>query len=163
MVRPSGWRAVRRARQGPTRVFDLHAAMGGGALAQTDRLRFAAFDVLLDGKTDMQQAPYPDRVARLEKLLDVGVLLHCARCETVRAPAGAAALFERIVTPVAPRGSSSTPAMAGPSRSNLRFHRRGGHWVCRHRTWRIRAAARPRHAFRPVPEHRSFAHWLEPP
>ena len=84
--------------KGRPRVFDLHAAMGGGALAQTDRLRFAAFDVLLDGKTDMQQAPYPDRVARLEKLLDVGVLLHCARCETVRAPAGAAALFERIVT-----------------------------------------------------------------
>ena len=83
---------------GRPRVFDLHAAMGGGALAQTDRLRFAAFDLLLDADTDAQHTPYPARVARLEKLLHGGSRLHCARCETVDAPAAAAALFENIVT-----------------------------------------------------------------
>jgi hypothetical protein len=30
------------------RVFDLHAALGGGPDARTDRLRFAAFDILDD-------------------------------------------------------------------------------------------------------------------
>ena len=83
---------------GRPRVFDLHAAMGGGALAQTDRLRFAAFDLLLDGETDVQRAPYQDRIARLEKLLHGGSRVYSARCETVAAPAGVAALFERFVT-----------------------------------------------------------------
>jgi hypothetical protein len=84
--------------QGRPRVFDLHAAMGGGALAQTDRLRFAAFDLLLDGEEDVQRKPYATRIARIEKLLRGGSRLHGVRCETVSKPAGATALFERIVT-----------------------------------------------------------------
>jgi LSD1 subclass zinc finger protein len=76
--------------------------MGGGALAQTDRLRFAAFDLLLDSETEMQRTPYPTRVARLENLLRGGSRVHCARCETVGNAAGVAALFECIVT----RGSA---------------------------------------------------------
>jgi ATP-dependent DNA ligase len=83
---------------GRPRVFDLHAAMGGGALAQTDRLRFAAFDLLLDGDKDAQHAPYPARVARLEKLLHGRSRVRSARCETMAAPASVAALFERLVT-----------------------------------------------------------------
>ena len=106
---------------GRPRVFDLHAAIGGGALAQTDRLRFAAFDLLLDADTDAQRTPYPARVARLEKLLHGGSRLHCARCETVGAPAAATALFENIVTRASVEASSSTQATAAPSRSSPRY------------------------------------------
>ena len=81
---------------GRPRVFDLHAAMG--AIAQTDRLRFGAFDLLLNGETDMQRVPYAARAAHLGKLLHGGSHLHCALCETVPDPASVAALFERIVT-----------------------------------------------------------------
>ena len=63
---------------GRPRVFDLHAAMGGSALAQTDRLRFAAFDMLLDGATDAPRTPYPVRLARLEKLLHGGAFAFTA-------------------------------------------------------------------------------------
>jgi hypothetical protein len=61
------------------RVFDLHAAMGGATLAQTDRLRFAVFDLLLDSETEMQRTPYPARVERMENLLRGGSRVHCAR------------------------------------------------------------------------------------
>jgi AAA+ superfamily predicted ATPase len=83
---------------GRPRVFDLHAAIGGAALAQTERLRFAAFDLLLDGEANAQRRPYPARVARLEALLHAGSRLHCARYQTVADAVGVAALFERIVT-----------------------------------------------------------------
>lgn len=84
--------------QGRPRVFDLHAAMGGGAEARVERLRFAAFDLLLDGGADTQRTPYAARAARLRSLLVGGTRLHCAACEMVSTPAGLADLFERIVT-----------------------------------------------------------------
>ena len=43
------------------------------AAAQTDRPRFAAFDLLLDGEKDVQRTPYPARVARLDGALTAAV------------------------------------------------------------------------------------------
>jgi AAA+ superfamily predicted ATPase len=83
---------------GRPRVFDLHAALGGGEQAQVDRLRFAAFDLLLDGTTDATRTPFADRVDRLHELLQGGHLLHAASFETVTSPTEIAAVFERVVT-----------------------------------------------------------------
>ncbi len=80
------------------RVFDLHAALGGGEQAQVDRLRFAAFDLLLDGETDVARAPFVDRVGRLQGLLQGGRLLHAAAFETASGPDEVASVFERVVT-----------------------------------------------------------------
>jgi len=79
------------------RVIDLHAAMGGGADAQTDRLRFAAFDILDDSDTDAQSLAYEDRVQRLRALLAGGTLVHTTSFETLTGPAEVAVAFERIV------------------------------------------------------------------
>jgi transitional endoplasmic reticulum ATPase len=80
------------------RVFDLHAALGGGADARTDRLRFAAFDILRDGDADPQRDAYAVRTARLQVLLAGSSLVHCASFETVDESAAVAHLFERVVT-----------------------------------------------------------------
>jgi len=82
---------------GRPRVFDLHAALGGGANAQAERLRFAAFDILDDDGTDAQPLAYDQRVQRLQYLLTGGIHVHSATFETAAAPAEVAALFERIV------------------------------------------------------------------
>lgn len=83
---------------GRPRVFDLHAALGGSERAQVDRLRFAAFDLVLDGGIDAARVAYADRVDRLRELLQRGLLLHAALFETVDSPAEVAAVFERVVT-----------------------------------------------------------------
>jgi len=80
------------------RVFDLHAALGGGTEAQADRLCFAAFDLLNDDSADAQSWPYEQRNQRLQALLAGGTLVHCATFETAADPTVVAALFERIVT-----------------------------------------------------------------
>ncbi|MBC8424811.1 AAA family ATPase, partial [bacterium] len=82
---------------GRPRVFDLHAALGGGANAQAERLRFAAFDILDDGGTDAQPLAYDQRVLQLQALLAGGMHVHNAAFETAAAPADVAALFDRIV------------------------------------------------------------------
>ena len=84
-------------RRGRPRVFDLHAAMGGGAIAQTERLRFAAFDILDDNGTNAQSLAYEDRVQRLQALLADGTLVHAVSFEILTSPAEVAAAFERIV------------------------------------------------------------------
>ena len=81
-----------------SRVFDLHAALGGGANARTDRLRFAAFDILDDRGADAQLDAYAVRTARLQALLAGGSFLHCASFETVDEPADVGAFFERLVS-----------------------------------------------------------------
>jgi len=82
---------------GRPRVFDLHAAMGGGPDAQTDRLRFAAFDILDDNGTDPQSQTYEDRIQRLQAIVAGGTLVHAASFETLTSPAEVVAAFERIV------------------------------------------------------------------
>ena len=82
---------------GRPRVFDLHAALGGGANAQAERLRFAAFDILDDGGTDAQPLAYDQRVQRLQALLAGGMHVHSAAFETTVDSAAVAALFERLV------------------------------------------------------------------
>ena len=79
------------------RVFDLHAAMGGGANAQVERLRFAAFDVLDDDGADAQVLSYEERVQRLRTLLAGGTYVHCVAFEMPADPAEVASAFERVV------------------------------------------------------------------
>ena len=99
----SGWTGLlagelyAESRRGRPRVFDLHAAMGSGANAQTERLRFAAFDILDDNGTNAQSPAYEDRVRRLQALLPGGTLVHVTFFETLTGPAEVAAAFERIV------------------------------------------------------------------
>jgi len=82
---------------GRARVFDLHATMGGGANAKTDRLRFAAFDILDDDGTDPRNLSYEERVQRLRTLLTAGSLVHSAASEATADAAEVASAFERIV------------------------------------------------------------------
>jgi len=59
------------------RVHDLHAALGGGENAQTDRLHFAAFDLLEDeGEDNCQRHPFAHRMQRLIDMLAGGNLCH---------------------------------------------------------------------------------------
>ena len=83
---------------GRPRLMDLHAALGGGVDAQVERLRFAAFDLLVDREAETLRAPLADRVSRLNSLLGGGSLLHIARFETVNAPSGVATRFAELVT-----------------------------------------------------------------
>ena len=87
---------------GRPRVFDLHAAMGGGAMggganAQAERLRFAAFDILDDCGTDAQPMAYDQRVQRLQTFLAGGIQVHSAAFETAVEPGELASAFERLV------------------------------------------------------------------
>jgi len=79
------------------RVFDLHAAMGGGTNAQTERLRFAAFDILDDNGTNALSTAYEDRIQRLQAIVAGGTLVHAVSIETLTDPSDVAAAFERIV------------------------------------------------------------------
>ena len=82
---------------GRPRVFDLHAAMG--SKANPDRLRFAAFDVLMDGDVDIQRPPFTERLDRLQQIVGQhNGLFHLAPFETAESPADAAACYARIVT-----------------------------------------------------------------
>ena len=82
---------------GRPRVFDLQAAMGGGVNAQTDRLRFAAFDILDDDGTDAQILSYEERVQRLRTLLADSVHIHSAAFEAAADSSELVYAFERIV------------------------------------------------------------------
>ena len=101
----SGWRGLlagelyAAVNSGRPRVFDLHAAMGEGATTQTERLRFAAFDVLMDGETDVQRKPFAERLACLRRIVgQPGERFHLAPFETTETPADVAACYERVVT-----------------------------------------------------------------
>jgi ATP-dependent 26S proteasome regulatory subunit len=98
-----GWRGLLAGElyasvdSGRPRVFDLHAAMGGRG--NPDRLRFAAFDVLMDGDDDLQRRPFTERLDRLQRIVGHSEgLFHLAPSETVETPAELAACYESIVT-----------------------------------------------------------------
>ncbi len=75
------------------RVHDLHAALGGGVEAQTERLHFAAFDLL----EDAGQRPFSKRARRLTKLLAAGKSCHSVSFEKVSNPQGVPEAYERLV------------------------------------------------------------------
>jgi len=82
---------------GRPRVFDVHAAMGGGDNAQVERLRLAAFDILDDSGADAQLLSYETRVHRLQTLLKDGVHVRSATFHTAADATEIAALFDRVV------------------------------------------------------------------
>ena len=82
---------------GRPRVFDLHASMG--TKGKPERLRFAAFDVLLDGEGDMQRQHFAERMAHLQQLIaQHDGLFHLAPFETAETLTDVAACYERTVT-----------------------------------------------------------------
>jgi AAA+ superfamily predicted ATPase len=82
---------------GRPHVFDLHAALG--ADGNSERLRFATFDVLINGETDMQRQTFAERLDCLQKIVGQhNGQFHLAHLETAQTPADAAACYERIVT-----------------------------------------------------------------
>ena len=83
---------------GRPHVFDLHAALGGGPAAQTDRLRWAAFDLLLDGETNTRVLPFIERTQRLQELLGSGQSIHAVAFEELDGAGAVREAFERIVT-----------------------------------------------------------------
>ena len=99
----NGWRGVLAGElyavveSGRARVFDLHAAMGVNG--NTESLRFAAFDVLLDDETDLQRKPFTERLACLQQLIaQHDEHFHLASFEATETPNDVAACYEHIVT-----------------------------------------------------------------
>ncbi len=99
----NGWRGLLAGElyatvdSGRPRVFDLHAAMGTNG--NPARLRFAAFDVLMDGETDMQRRPFAERLDCLRQLaIPRDGRFHLAPFETTATPEDVTACYERIVT-----------------------------------------------------------------
>ena len=82
---------------GRPRVFDLHSAMGGGASAQVDRLRFAVFDILRDGDMDSRSLPFSDRAKRIRELLAGAELVHPVDFTEVDGSDGVEQFFESRV------------------------------------------------------------------
>jgi len=82
---------------GRPRVFDLHAALGGGIDAEVDRLRFAVFDILRDGDTDCQSVPFGDRAKRIRELLIGAELIHPVDFTEVDGPDGVREFFENKI------------------------------------------------------------------
>ena len=78
---------------GRPRVFDLHSALGGGASAQVDRLRFAVFDILRDGDVDCQSLPFDYRAKRIRELL-AGPSCSSGGLHEVDGPDGVERFFE---------------------------------------------------------------------
>lgn len=82
----------------PSRVFDLHAALGGGQEANTEALRFRAFDLFLDGAEDFQQTPFEQRAQRLWALLGEGNLIGPVEQTQLNEPVKFLDLFQEITT-----------------------------------------------------------------
>ncbi len=98
-----GWRGLLAGElyaavdSGRPRVFDLHAAMGSSENAE--RLRFAAFDVLMDGDDDLLRRPFTERLECLQRVVgNFGESFHLAPLETTESPAEVVDCYQRIVT-----------------------------------------------------------------
>ncbi|MHB1459148.1 MAG: ATP dependent DNA ligase, partial [Armatimonadota bacterium] len=61
---------------GRPRVYGLHSILGSGIDADTSRIRFAVFDLLLDGDNTLDDMPFPSRVHRMKELLSNGNRIH---------------------------------------------------------------------------------------
>jgi AAA+ superfamily predicted ATPase len=85
------------AATGRPTIYGLLAALGGGAAADVARLRFAAFDLLQDGATDVAGLPYADRAARLQSLLAAGTLAHAVPVTLVHTVDDVVAHYQRFV------------------------------------------------------------------
>ena len=72
--------------------------MGSGPAAQTDRLRWAAFDLLRDGDGNAQALPFTQRIQRLQELLANGQIIHAVAFEELDGSAAVREAFDRIVT-----------------------------------------------------------------
>ncbi len=80
-----------------SRVFDLHAALG--RKGNPDRLRFAVFDILMNGDVDVQRNPFIKRLALLQRIVGQShASFHLAAFETADTPVAVATDYERIVT-----------------------------------------------------------------
>ncbi|MBI2844864.1 MAG: AAA family ATPase [Armatimonadetes bacterium] len=82
---------------GRPRVFDLHSALGGGADAQVERLRFATFDILQDVDRDCQSVEFDSRATRIRELLGDTQLVHPADFTRVDGPVEVRSFFENRV------------------------------------------------------------------
>jgi AAA+ superfamily predicted ATPase len=85
------------AATGRPTIYGLLAALGGGAAADVARLRFAAFDLLQDGATDVAGVPYANRAARLQSLLAKGVFAHAVPVTMVHTVEDMVAAYQRLV------------------------------------------------------------------
>ena len=99
----NGWRGLlagelyANVNSGRPRVFDLHAAMGSNG--NPEHLRFAAFDVLLDGENNMQRRSFAERMACLQQLIDQHERpFHLSPLEKAETQADVTAHYKRIVT-----------------------------------------------------------------
>ncbi|MHB1000857.1 MAG: AAA family ATPase [Armatimonadota bacterium] len=75
-------------------VYDLHAALGGGIDAQTDRLRFAVFDILADGEQTAQTPQYTQCIQRIIELLSTGQYIHPVDFTEVDGPHSISTFFD---------------------------------------------------------------------
>ncbi len=80
-----------------SRVFDLHAALGGGVQASVDRLRFAAFDLLFDDSADCSHLPFEQRAERIHSLLPMHGAVHRVDFTEVNGPAEVDSFFRSRV------------------------------------------------------------------
>ncbi len=78
------------------RVHDLHAALGGGTNAETERLHFAAFDILENGHC-YQQHSFTERAQYMIKLLVAGNLCHSVPFEKVADAQSILEAYQRLV------------------------------------------------------------------
>ncbi len=85
------------AETGRPTIYGLLAALGGGATADVGRLRFAAFDLLQDGATDVAGLPYAERAARLQAVLAAGTLAHAVPVTMVHTVDDVVAAYQRHV------------------------------------------------------------------
>ncbi len=99
----NGWRGLLAGElyaavdSGRSRVFDLHATLG--RKGNPDCLRFAVFDVLMNGDVDVQRNPFIKRLALLQRIVGQShASFHLAAFETADTPVAVATDYERIVT-----------------------------------------------------------------
>ncbi len=86
------------SKSGRSHVYDIMSALKTGEHAKTDRLRFAAFDLIQDNDKDAQAWPFPQRVERLQEIFDTGDKIHTADFKTADSPHAVDYAFEQTVT-----------------------------------------------------------------
>ncbi|MFH1537767.1 MAG: hypothetical protein ABIH66_02330 [bacterium] len=80
------------------RVHDVASALGGGAQADVNRLRFAPFDLLQNGGDDAGRLPFAERVERLRNLLGSSDRVRPVEFEYADGAEAVAARFDEWVT-----------------------------------------------------------------